>query len=273
MFSDMIYNTGESSEELKALYNPEGSVLRKAQLRMLEMLIFLDGVFKELEIPYRLDGGNVLGAIRHGGFVPWDDDIDVVVYPGGLEKLRCYFETHDNLPYVLQNNKTDKGYFYHNWDVLRDLKSEYVVDSAVHKIRKYKGLQIDIFTYEAGHNKFLNALGGHLYDYWFRCFLGKSRCMCQVGYDILDKIVYPLFSFFDRFIGDKNTYTHAYGPYFPYRFPKEIMFPHEDLVFEGKVFPGPAKPEEFLKSLYGDYMKLPNKDCRSHHKAHYIIWD
>ena len=269
----MIYNTGETTEELKEKYNPEGSTLRKAQLRMLEMLLFLDKVLKELEIPYRLDGGNVLGAIRHGGFIPWDDDIDIIVYPGGLEKLRLYFETHVDLPYVLQNNKTDKGYYAHGWDVLRDLKSEYIVDTEEHRARHFKGLQIDIFTYEEVHNFTLHRIGGIIYNLWFNRFLGKSPHMCQLGYDLLDRVVFPFFRFLDTFIGKKKYYMHAYGPYFKWRFPEDVMLPHKDIVFEGHVFPGPAKPEEFLTILYGDYMKLPPEDKRNHHKAEYKIWE
>ena len=68
----MTFNTGETSEELRATYNPEGSILRKVQDRLLEMLLYLDGVCKSIGVPYRLDGGNVLGAIRHQGFIPWE---------------------------------------------------------------------------------------------------------------------------------------------------------------------------------------------------------
>ena len=72
--TDIVFNTGETQSELRAKYNPEGSILRRAQMRMLDMLIYLDKVCKEQNIPYRIDGGNVLGAVRHGGFIPWDDD-------------------------------------------------------------------------------------------------------------------------------------------------------------------------------------------------------
>ena len=53
----MVFNTGETSEELKAKYNPEGSLLRRVQLRMLDMLLYFDTVCKEQHISYRLDGG------------------------------------------------------------------------------------------------------------------------------------------------------------------------------------------------------------------------
>lgn len=62
---------------LRQKFNPDGSDLRKAQLRMLELLIFLDGVCRENKLTYWLDSGTLIGAARHGGFIPWDDDIDV----------------------------------------------------------------------------------------------------------------------------------------------------------------------------------------------------
>jgi lipopolysaccharide cholinephosphotransferase len=75
----IAFNTGETSEDLKAHFNPEGSTLKKAQDRMLDMLLYLDNVCKEQNVPYRIDAGNVLGAVRHGGFIPWDDDVDIVL--------------------------------------------------------------------------------------------------------------------------------------------------------------------------------------------------
>ena len=62
-----VFNTGETQESLRQEYNPDGSVHRRGQLRMLDMLIYLQDVCKNIGIPCRIDGGNVLGALRHGG--------------------------------------------------------------------------------------------------------------------------------------------------------------------------------------------------------------
>lgn len=58
--NNIVFNTGETQSELRAKYNPEGSILRRAQMRMLDMLIYFDKVCKEQKIPYSIDGGNVL---------------------------------------------------------------------------------------------------------------------------------------------------------------------------------------------------------------------
>ena len=61
------FNTGETQESLRQEYNPDGSVLRQAQLRLLDMAIYLQETAKKIGVPCRLDGGNVLGAMRMEG--------------------------------------------------------------------------------------------------------------------------------------------------------------------------------------------------------------
>ena len=64
-------------KELRSIYNPEGSVLWQMQERMLELLMVVDSICRKHNIPYWLSGGSMLGAVRHQGFIPWDDDLDI----------------------------------------------------------------------------------------------------------------------------------------------------------------------------------------------------
>ena len=69
-------------------YNGENTKLRKAQLCMLDILIQFDKVCRNNNISYWLDGGTLLGAVRHQGFIPWDDDLDVCIQSKDYPKLR-----------------------------------------------------------------------------------------------------------------------------------------------------------------------------------------
>ena len=64
---------------LRERFNPEGSILRRQQLRMLELLDAVDCICKKHNIPYWLSSGTLIGAARHNGFIPWDDDLDIEI--------------------------------------------------------------------------------------------------------------------------------------------------------------------------------------------------
>jgi len=268
----MVYNTGETSEELKEKYNPEGSLLRKAQMRMFDMLLYLDKVCKELHIDYQLDGGTVLGAVRHGGFIPWDDDIDVGFERKKWKRLVRYLETHPHPQYKIQTHRTDPGYMG-AWAVLRDTKSEYIVNSKEHNIRKYRGVQVDLFPFDQGNVFLLQRAAVQLDEKLIRFWFDKSLFVARLGYNLCYRLIFPIFRLFNVF-GKKKFLSHSYGTTaFRLMRPLDVMLPAKELVFEGVTFMGPAKPKEYLKNMYGDYMSLPPIEQRNHHRAECKIWD
>lgn len=273
----MVYNTGETSQELKEKYNPEGSLKRKVQLRLLDMLLYIDKICKENNIDYRLDSGNVLGAVRHGGFIPWDDDVDVAIEDYRDYKRLCkYLKKHPHPQYILQDDVTDRAHIKY-WNTLRDLKSEYIHlengEDELDKMLNYRGLQIDIFPFEAGVIPSLYFRYAELNRKEKWALLEHKYNKVRIIHSVRKYICNPILYLFSRLFGDKNFFMHSYGAPFKSRIPQNILLPHKPILFEGYVFPGPADPYKYCETVYGEYMDLPPIEKRDHHNVTYRIWD
>ena len=271
------FNTGETQESLRQEYNPDGSVLRKAQLRLLDMAIYLQETAKKIGVPCRLDGGNVLGAMRHGGFIPWDDDIDMVVGYKDFKRLCDYLKAHPHPQFVLQDNDTDPG-FYKEWACLRDLKSEnrshdnqQSADRRMHEAQKFRGLHIDIFPYEGNMIPWLQRLAAKLSVNVNLKLAGRYPLLAQMSYKFLHIIVFPVFRLVGKLFGNPDLYMHSYGAWFYEQNPRRCMIPHKDIVFEGHTFEGPADADELCRIAYGNYMDLPPRDKRDRHKIDVVF--
>ena len=265
----MLELTEELGVELKDKYNPEGSNLRRAQLRMTEMLAFVDRVCRENSLNYWLDSGTLLGAVRHGGFIPWDDDTDIVMPVEDYRKFKkIMLKMNPSDEFLLQINETDSGYFA-MWPTLVDKKSEYVWNSNIHKFRKYRGLQVDIFVVTDIYNKIVDDfilkyhrdmvdraldIGKPVWFVRFNQFV--SQCMSRIAY-----FVGGLFS------RHQDEYYQQYGSYFTKEVHKSSdIFPLRRIEFEGIELNAPCNADAYLKDIYGsDYMMIPEEEKRETH--------
>lgn len=277
---EIVYNTGETEESLRQEYNPEGSLLRDLQYRMLDMLLYLDGICKQLNINYYLDGGTCLGAVRHGGFIPWDDDLDVVVDVKDYDRLCDYLLKHPHPKYVLHNRQTDDNY-YVGWARLRDKYSEsnYQGDNLFianqEKIFKYTGVMIDLFPYSDHVIPWI-----HKPLHWIQnkinrtYFVGKHKSLADIMYHFLFDFLKPIANFIGLLFSDGKMYAHDYLSHDAvYRFPKNKIYPLRDIEFEGHIFKVPNDTDFYLRYIYNNFMNLPPKSVRKHHEQTFTIKD
>ena len=138
------------NDEAKTLIVDTGR--KKVWAVCLDLLLELDCVCKKHNIRYSLDGGSVLGAIRHGGIVPWDDDVDVMMLREDYNKLNAVAKEEFKAPYFWQTNETDYGTArchaqLRNSCTTGILKSESYQGKAIYSFNQ--GIFIDIFPFDA----------------------------------------------------------------------------------------------------------------------------
>lgn len=243
--------------ELRTRFNPDGSELRRAQLRMLEMLKYIDKICTENNLKYWLSSGTCLGAVRHGGFIPWDDDVDIEMFPKDFKQFKKIVDNDHGSNYVLQNQFNDIEYRY-PFSKLRDLNSEIEEIIDFDEKYKYRGIFIDVFIMSPSNSKFLRRLStsinAHLLELAYRSQNNNIIRLCKlITCHILNPISQCLQS-----IHSRGRLRHLIGCYlFKSRLKKDVQ-EQIRIPFENIELPVPINYGSYLKSLYGNYETLPD---------------
>ncbi len=248
--------------------NGEGTYLRNVQLRLLDIFIEVEKILRKHNIEYWLIGGTLLGAVRHGGFIPWDYDIDVSVLYKDIKKLRKVLNEELPEQFVVQDYSTDKKYFIESVFKVRDKKSFFPYES--HSSFKEQGLFIDFipmeklpsmrlkrFVFNFNKNPYLRhkemSLQGKTKNF-------KGLLMAPFSYILKN------FAHWYSDVSKTNQFGYNYlfwlGPCFEMRFNMNVIYPLKTLEFEGIQFYVPNDTHQYLKLAYGDYMQLPPVDKR-----------
>ena len=252
----------ELQQSLRERFNPEGSMLRRQQLRMLDILLYVDKVCKEHNIRYWLSSGTLLGAVRHGGFIPWDDDLDIEMLREDYEKFLKVFP--DNKDFALQTIYTDPNYFK-GFAKVRDLHSQ-ISEFELDRNYKYRGLFIDVFCIER-LPRWVCRLYGGAFEVVARMLRDRERTKLSMALvKCLQKLILwsipvarPIFRLFTKEL------HHSYGSGFLKERHSEDILPLCSVEFEGIAFPAPHNYDNYLKLIYGDYMRLPElSDIEAH---------
>lgn len=258
------------NENLNLIYNPDGSELRKLQLKMLTILDVVTSIADKHNITYWISGGTLLGAVRHKGFIPWDDDIDIELLYPDYKKLLDILKKE--LPPDLYLQKpSEKGYRL-LFSKVRDKHSTVYEDDDADNSYKEKGIFIDIFPEERSY-KWMKNWVDFFYGRSFRR-LKRRQALKSVRYFYeysISLMLFPiglLLKYLARsvcFITKPNTILHSYGIGNSTTHNISYLIPTSKVIFEGKEFSAPANPDMYLQKQYGDYMKIPNADNRNTH--------
>lgn len=257
--------------------------LRLLQLTELEILKVVVKVCEEYNIRYFLTAGTLLGAARHGGFIPWDDDVDIGMPRPDYERF-C-----EIAPKALPNNLffqthiTDKNYF--NTFAKARMNNTAFVQETIKHIDMHHGVYIDIFPYDGMPDKYEDAVK-------FREKIMKlhtellRKTMFRFGDRPLLKsilvYIYNIFinenKLFNKIEKLLKTYsfneTQVFSTLIAYSsikdiMPKSIMFPLEKMKFEDAFFLVPHEYRKFLDHRFGDYMQPPPIEKR---ESTHSIW-
>lgn len=253
----------EVFNKLRQRFNPDGSPLRRQQMRMLDMLQCLDDICTRHNIPYWMSSGTLLGAVRHGGYIPWDDDLDVTIMYRDSKRLMQILEQELPPYYKLQSDETDDGYFF-SYPKIRDTRSYLEETNAYDRIFRYQGIFIDLFTFE----KFppsLNWIACRAHGFCYNVLNNRKNTDLQAKRKVraifwtCKHIVFPILRFLALFWPTKELRYSPGTPYGCTSFHDEL-FPLQRMEFEGRLFNAPRDSHNFLKRVYGDYMQLPDLD-------------
>jgi len=246
-------------EALRAKYNPDGSVLRMAQLRMLDIFKCVDKICRKHGLNYWMTCATLLGARRHGGFVPWDDDLDIAMMRKDYLKLMEILPKELPEQYELQNDVTEPGYVY-LYAKVRDRNSLIRETCDVNKRFRSQGLFIDIFPMEISSFKLCKIAAPLFNRMCFNVALKKGTLCAQYRFNrwLLVDVVFPFFRFLSKY-GPKGRVHHTFGVNFLQEKTYDMIFPLHEIYFEGQLFYAPLDADAYLTRHFGDFMKLPDE--------------
>ena len=260
--------------------------LRKAVRKVqLDILIKLDEVCKKNKLRYYLAFGTCLGALRHKGFIPWDDDIDVLM-PYADAKRLINLQNEFGKKYFVQSKETDLEYNSIAMRI-RDEDTTCIEKNEV-DLKMHKGIYVDVYPYyECSSNRVIRLLD-ILRSNLLKVLVNNTPPVNHGGFLAwVSKVILHLYSgkcrekkikeLEDRLASVKGNeildyYGEDIGLFTAISYPKEWFAKPKRLEFEGGYFDGATEPEKYMAKRYGDYMKLPPvEDQVVHHN--YVVLD
>ena len=248
-----------------------GRDIREIQSAILEIAKEIKRICDKNDIIYVLDGGTLLGAVRHKGFIPWDDDLDIAMTRDNYEKFLVCCKKDLNKDYFVQNNKTEVNYPF-DFTKIKKNNTIYTEDCMT-GLNVRDGVYVDVFPIDKTFERKWRKQGKAL-SFWRNVRWTKLRYKLQplkkkivtlpfallsLGY--INKKAEKIMTIYNKKSTSKVAKICHPGPKKPCE-PAELYLDTIDLPFEDTVFKCPRCYETLLRNRYGNFMELPSQDER-----------
>lgn len=247
-------------EELRKIYNPEGSERRTLQIELLDVLLAFDAFCRQNDVQYSLAQGTVLGAVRHKGFIPWDDDMDLMVTRENYDKLLAFDSQNGclkgalRLCYVTAIPGLTLGNGFIDLMIVDNVPSNRIVAWCKKNVAAIIILLIKCRSvWDSGWWKTHLKLWHILIPFSWILPLKKWQQLLHEHVSVWgnrSKTPY------------KATYTDIPSDVGK-KIPSDFFEEFSDIEFEGNMVRCIMETDKYLKIYYGDYMQLP-KNIRTH---------
>ena len=255
--------------------------IREIQQMELGIMEYIHEVCQKIGVKYFLAYGSLIGAVRHKGFIPWDDDMDICMLREDYEKLQDYLIAHPDNRYEVMSYKNNLNYVYPFMKVQDN--QTYLLEEDV-RIDSNMGIYVDIFPVDGYEDdvEFKNKMTKLIKKRQLSCYTFKGITNTKSVLNSLLRYVSVIIFYFtntnkyvaqiEELAKSRKVSDYEQVDYLIYKDMNKPVWRREWLeqvttgIFEGKEFTIPKNYHEILTSDYGDYMQLPPVEQRvSHH--------